>query len=46
MAAAVKGYLKSQEVRLRALQRSLKRPWRRVAGARFRSVLARAVAAL
>jgi triphosphatase len=46
VAAAVKGYLKSQEVRLRALQRSLKRPWRRVAGARFRSVLARAVADL
>ena len=46
VAAAVKGYLKVNEARLRALQRGIKRPWRRVAGARFRGALARAVAAL
>jgi CHAD domain-containing protein len=46
VAAAVKGYLKVNEARLRSLQRGIKRPWRRVAGARFRGVLARAVAAL
>ena len=45
-AAAVKGYLKVKETRLRSLQRGVMRPWRRVAGKRFRSVLARAVAAL
>jgi CHAD domain-containing protein len=46
VAAAVKDYLKITEARLRALQRSLKRPWRRLAGKRFRSVLARAAATL
>ena len=46
VAAAVKGYLKVKEARLRSLQRGIMRPWRRVAGKRFRSVLARAVAAL
>ncbi|MDO8478208.1 MAG: hypothetical protein Q7W02_18800 [Candidatus Rokubacteria bacterium] len=46
VAASVKGYLKLQQARLRTLQRTLKRPWRRVAGKRFRSVLARAVATL
>jgi CHAD domain-containing protein len=45
-AAAVKGYLKIKQARLRALQRGITRPWRRVAGKRFRSVLARAVATL
>lgn len=46
VAAAVEGYLKLEQNRLRTLQRTLKRPWRRVAGKRVRSVLARAVAAL
>jgi CHAD domain-containing protein len=46
VAAAVEGYLKLEQARLRTLQRTLKRPWRRVAGRRVRSVLARAVAAL
>ena len=46
VAAAVTGYLKLQQARLRTLQRAFKRPWRRVAGKRMRSVLARAVAAL
>jgi hypothetical protein len=46
VAAAVKGYLKVKQTRLRALQRGIMRPWRRVAGKRFRSVLARAVATL
>jgi CHAD domain-containing protein len=46
VAAAVKGYLKAEQTRLRGLQRTLKRPWRRVAGKRVRSVLARAGAAL
>jgi CHAD domain-containing protein len=46
VATAVKGYLRSREARLRALQRGIKRPWWRVAGARFRSILARAVADL
>lgn len=46
VAASVKGYLKLEQSRLRTLQRTLKRPWRRVTGKRFRSVLARAVAAL
>jgi CHAD domain-containing protein len=46
VAAAVTGYLKVTQARLRALQRGIKRPWRRVAGKRFRSVLARAVATL
>jgi len=46
VAASVKGYLKVSEARLRALQRTLKRPWRRVTSRRVRSVLARAVATL
>ena len=46
VAASVKGYLKVNEARLRSLQRGIMRPWRRVAGKRFRSVLARAVTAL
>jgi CHAD domain-containing protein len=46
VAAAVKGYLKVNAARLRSLQRGIKRPWRRVAGTRFRGVLARAVATL
>ncbi len=46
VAGAVKGYLKLEQARLRTLLRTLKRPWRRVAGKRFRSVLARAVEAL
>lgn len=45
-AAAVQGYLKAEQARLRALQHGINRPWRRVAGKRFRSVLARAVATL
>ena len=46
VAASVKGYLKLQQGRLRTLQRTLKRPWRRVTSRRVRSVLARAVATL
>ncbi len=46
VAAAVTEYLKVKEARLRALQRGIKRPWRRVAGKRVRSVLVRAVATL
>jgi CHAD domain-containing protein len=46
VAASVKGYLKAKQARLRALQRGIMRPWRRVAGKRFRKLLARAVAAL
>ena len=46
VAASVKGYLKVNQARLRSLRRGIKRPWRRVAGKRFRSVLARAVATL
>jgi CHAD domain-containing protein len=46
VAAAVKGYLKVEQARLRTLQRTLKRPWRRVTSRRIRSVLARAAAAL
>ena len=46
VAASVKGYLKLQQARLRTLQRTLKRPWRRVTSRRVRSVLARAVATL
>jgi CHAD domain-containing protein len=46
VAAAVNGYLKLQQARLRTLQRTLKRPWRRVASRRLRSVLARAAATL
>ena len=39
-------YLKLKEVRLRTLRRTLKRPWKRVAGKRLRATLARAVAGL
>lgn len=46
VAASVKGYLKVKRARLRALQRGIMRPWRRVAGKRFRRVLARVVATL
>jgi CHAD domain-containing protein len=46
VATAVKGYLKLQQARLRTLQRTLKRPWRRVTSRRVRSALARAVATL
>ena len=46
VANSVKGYLKLEQSRLRRLQRTLKRPWRRVAGKRFRSLLARATEAL
>jgi CHAD domain-containing protein len=46
VAALVERYLKLQQARLRTLQRTLKRPWRRVTSRRVRSVLARAVAAL
>jgi len=46
VASAVKGYLKVNQARLRSLQRGIKKPWRRVASKRFRSVLAKATAAL
>jgi triphosphatase len=46
VAGSAKGYLKLEQARLRTLQRTLKRPWRRVVGKRFRSMLARAVEAL
>jgi len=46
VAAAVGRYLKLKQARLRALQRTLKRPWKRVAGTRLRAALARAVARL
>jgi triphosphatase len=39
-------YLKRKEARLRSLRRTLKRPWKRVAGKRLRATLARAVARL
>ena len=39
-------YLKLTEARLRTLQRSLKSPWKRVAGPRLRATLARTVARL
>ena len=39
-------YLKLREARLRTLRRTLGRPWKRVAGKRLRSTLARAVAKL
>lgn len=44
--AAVSRYLKLTEARLRTLQRTLKRPWKRVAGKRLRSALARGTARL
>jgi CHAD domain-containing protein len=46
VAAAVGGYLKLKLARLRALRRSLNRPWRRVTGKRFRRILAAAAADL
>ena len=46
VASSAKGYLKLQQARLRTLQRTLKRPWRRVAGKRFRGLLARSTEAL
>jgi CHAD domain-containing protein len=45
-AEAVNQYLRVKENRLRTLQRTLKRPWRRVNGGRFRKILGRAVAGL
>lgn len=46
VANAAKRYLKTEQARLHALERTLKRPWRRVTSPRFRLLLARAVAAL
>jgi CHAD domain-containing protein len=43
---AAKEYLKIEQARLRALERTLTRPWRRVISRGFRLALARAVAAL
>ena len=43
---AVSRYLKLTEARLRDLQRTLKKPWKRVAGPRLRGALARGVAKL
>jgi len=43
---AVGRYLKLEETHLRTLERTLKRPWRRVAGKRLRGTLSRAVAQL
>src|SRR5215470_14513655 len=46
VAEEVGRYLKLTEARLRTLQRTLKSPWKRVAGPRLRATLARAVARL
>lgn len=46
VATSVKKYLRREQARLRTLQRTLKRPWRRVTSARVRGVLARAAADL
>ena len=46
VASSVKGYLKVEQARLRTLLRTLKRPWRRVSGKRFRSLLARSTESL
>lgn len=46
VASAAKRYLKVEQARVRTLERTLKRPWRRVTSPRFRLLLARAVAAL
>jgi CHAD domain-containing protein len=46
VAEEVGRYLKLTEARLRTLQRTLKGPWKRVAGPRLRATLARAVARL
>ncbi|MCC6189891.1 MAG: CHAD domain-containing protein [Anaerolineales bacterium] len=43
---AVGGYLRVQQARLRRLQRTAGRPWKKVVGRRFRAVLGRAVAEL
>ncbi|MEK7325899.1 MAG: CHAD domain-containing protein, partial [Chloroflexota bacterium] len=43
---AVGGYLKVKEARLRTLQRTVKRPWAKVNGKRFRRLLAKAVVGL
>ena len=43
---AVGGYLKVKEARLRTLQHTVKRPWAKVNGKRFRRLLAKAVTAL
>jgi len=44
--AAVGRYLNLKQARLRSLQRTLKRPWKRVVGKRLRTALSRAVARL
>jgi CHAD domain-containing protein len=46
VASAAKRYLGVEQARLRALERTLTRPWRRVASPRLRLLLARALAAL
>jgi CHAD domain-containing protein len=46
VASAAKRYLGVEQARLRALERTLTRPWRRVTSPRFRVLLARALAAL
>jgi hypothetical protein len=38
--------MRAQEVKMRQLRRGVGRPWRAIVGARFRRVLARAVAQL
>jgi CHAD domain-containing protein len=43
---AVGGYLRVQQARLRRLQRTVGRPWKKVAGAKFRRLLGRGVAGL
>ena len=46
VASAAKRYLGVEQARLRALERTLTRPWRRVTSPRVRVLLARALAAL
>jgi triphosphatase len=46
VADSVGRYLKLKQAELRTLQRTLKRPWKRVAGQRLRTALSRAVAKL
>jgi CHAD domain-containing protein len=46
VAASVGGYLKIKRARVRALQRTFKRPWRQLTRKRFRKLLARMVAEL
>jgi len=46
VADSVGRYLKLKQAQLRTLQRTLKRPWKRVAGQRLRTALSRAVARL